>query len=258
MLEYLIICLFALLASGLTFFSGFGLGTILLPVFALFFPVDISVALVAIVHFLNNLFKLSLIGKKASKQVLLKFGGPAILAAFAGAYLLTLLSETEPLLRYSLAGRSFDITPLKLVIALLLFVFALFDIIPKLVRLNFDPKYLPLGGALSGFFGGLSGHQGALRTAFLIRAGLSKEAFIGTGIAISVLIDISRLTVYSADILKTGDSIDYTLLLAATLSAFTGAVIGNRMLKKITIESLHLVVGVMLLIFAVLLAAGIV
>ena len=258
MLEYFIICLFALLASGLTFFSGFGLGTILLPVFALFFPVDISVALVAIVHFLNNLFKLSLIGKKASKQVLLKFGGPAILAAFAGAYLLTLLSETQPLLSYSLAGHSFEITPLKLVIALLLFVFALFDIIPKLVRLNFDPKYLPLGGALSGFFGGLSGHQGALRTAFLIRAGLSKEAFIGTGIAISVLIDISRLTVYSADILKTGDSIDYTLLLAATLSAFTGAVIGNRMLKKITIESLHLVVGVMLLIFAVLLAAGIV
>lgn len=258
MLEYFIICLFALLASGLTFFSGFGLGTILLPVFALFFPVDISVALVAIVHFLNNLFKLSLIGKKANKQVLLKFGAPAILAAFAGAYLLTLLSETEPLLSYSLAGRSFDITPLKLVIALLLFVFALFDIIPKLVKLNFDPKYLPLGGTLSGFFGGLSGHQGALRTAFLIRAGLSKEAFIGTGIAISVLIDISRLTVYSADILRTGDSIDYTLLLAAILSAFTGAVIGHRVLKKITIETLHLAVGVMLLVFSLLLAAGIV
>jgi uncharacterized membrane protein YfcA len=258
MLEYFIICLFALLASGLTFFSGFGLGTILLPVFALFFPVDISVALVAIVHFLNNLFKLSLIGKNASKQVLLKFGAPAILAAFAGAYLLTLLSETDPLLSYSLAGRSFEITPLKLVIALLLFGFALFDIIPKLVKLNFDTKYLPLGGALSGFFGGLSGHQGALRTAFLIRAGLSKEAFIGTGIAISVLIDISRLTVYSAEILKTGDSIDYTLLLVATLSAFTGAVIGNRMLKKITIETLHLVVGVMLLVFSLLLATGIV
>ncbi|SDK72548.1 hypothetical protein SAMN04488034_101241 [Salinimicrobium catena] len=258
MLEYFIICLFALLASGLTFFSGFGLGTILLPVFALFFPVDISVALVAIVHFLNNLFKLSLIGKKANKQVLLKFGAPAILAAFAGAYLLTLLSETEPLLSYSLAGRSFDITPLKLVIALLLFVFALFDIIPKLVKLNLEPKYLPLGGTLSGFFGGLSGHQGALRTAFLIRAGLSKEAFIGTGIAISVLIDISRLTVYSADILRTGDSIDYALLLAATLSAFTGAVIGHRVLKKITIETLHLAVGIMLLVFSVLLAAGIV
>ena len=258
MWEYLIICLLALLGSGLTFFSGFGLGTILLPVFAFFFPVDISVALVAIVHFLNNIFKLGLIGRKANKQVLLKFGGPAILTAFAGAYLLTLLSETMPLLNYSLAGRSFDITPLKLVIALLLFVFALFDIVPRLVKLNFHPQYLPLGGALSGFFGGLSGHQGALRTAFLVRAGLSKEAFIGTGIAIAVLIDISRLTVYSAGILRTGDQIDYSLLLAATLSAFVGAVIGKRVLKKITIETLHLTVGVMLLVFSVLLALGII
>ncbi len=32
----------AFFASVLTFFSGFGLGTILLPVFAIFFPVDIG------------------------------------------------------------------------------------------------------------------------------------------------------------------------------------------------------------------------
>lgn len=258
MLEYIVICLFALLASGLTFFSGFGLGTILLPVFALFFPLDISIALVAIVHFLNNLFKLSLIGRKANKKVILKFGLPAILAAFAGAYLLTLLSETEELLSYSLAGHTFHITPLKMIIALLLFVFALFDIVPKLIKLNFDPRYLPLGGVLSGFFGGLSGHQGALRTAFLIRAGLTKEVFIASGIVISVLIDISRLTVYSADILKIRSEIDYSLLIAATLSAFTGAVIGNKILKKITIGTLHRAVGVMLLVFSVLLALGMV
>ncbi len=258
MLEYLIICLFALLASGLTFFSGFGLGTILLPVFALFFPLDISIALVAIVHFLNNLFKLSLIGRKANKKVIIKFGLPAILAAFAGAYLLTLLSETEAIWSYSLAGNTFYITPLKVIIALLLFVFALFDIVPKLMKLNFDPKYLPLGGILSGFFGGLSGHQGALRTAFLIRAGLTKEVFIGTGILISVLIDISRLTVYSADILKISSEIDYSLLIAATLSAFAGAIIGNSILKKMTIESLHRTVGIMLLVFSFLLMLGIV
>ncbi|MCY2685655.1 sulfite exporter TauE/SafE family protein [Salinimicrobium sp. TH3] len=258
MLEYFIICLFALLASGLTFFSGFGLGTILLPVFALFFPLDISIALVAIVHFLNNLFKLSLIGRKADKKVVLKFGIPAIIAAFAGAYLLTILSETEALTSYNLAGKTFFITPLKLIIALLLFVFALFDIVPKLMKLNFDPKYLPLGGVLSGFFGGLSGHQGALRTAFLIRAGLSKEVFIGTGIMISVFIDISRLTVYAEDILKIRSEIDYSLLIAATLSAFVGAAVGNRILKKITIETLHRAVGIMLLLFSVLLAAGIV
>lgn len=45
----------------------------------------------------------------------------------------------------------------------------------------FPPHWLPLGGLLSGFFGGLSGNQGALRSAFLLKAGLSKEAFIATG-----------------------------------------------------------------------------
>ncbi len=57
-MEFVVIPVVALLASLLTFFSGFGLGTILLPVFALFFPVDIAVALTAIVHLLNNLFEL--------------------------------------------------------------------------------------------------------------------------------------------------------------------------------------------------------
>ncbi|MDX1760624.1 MAG: hypothetical protein R3218_00560 [Christiangramia sp.] len=46
---------------------------------------------------------------------------------------------------YSLAGKIFYITPLKLIIALLLFVFALFDIVSKLMKLNFDPK--PFSGS---------------------------------------------------------------------------------------------------------------
>lgn len=258
MTEYIIICLFALLGSGLTFFSGFGLGTLLVPVFAIFFPIDLAIALTAVVHFLNNIFKLTLIGRNASQKIILKFGLPAILSAFLGAYVLTFIADISPLYTYTISERTFHITPVKLTIATLLFIFSLFDIIPKLIKLNFDEKYIPLGGLLSGFFGGLSGNQGALRTAFLIRANLTKEAFIATGVVIAVLIDISRLTVYSADILKVGNKIDYMLLISATLSAFAGAVIGNRVLKKITINTLQLIVGVMLLIFSVLLALGLV
>ncbi len=256
--EYIIICLFALIGSGLTFFSGFGLGTILVPVFAIFFPIELAIALTAIVHFLNNIFKLTLIGKNASRQIIFKFGLPAIFSAFLGAYLLTFIADIEPLYSYSISTITFYITPIKLTIALLLTVFALFDIIPKLIKLNFDQKYIPLGGLLSGFFGGLSGNQGALRTAFLIRANLTKESFIATGVVIAVLIDISRLTVYSADILKLGSRIDYTLLISATLSVFTGAIIGNRVLKKITIKTLQFAVGIMLFVFSILLGLGII
>lgn len=257
-MEYFIICCVALIGSGLTFFSGFGLGTLLVPVFAIFFPIDLAIALTAIVHFLNNLFKWTIIGRHANWRIIVRFGLPAILSAFLGAYVLTLLTDVAPFYSYSFAGRMFYITPVKLTIAVLLFVFSLFDIVPRFAKLNFDQKYIPLGGILSGFFGGLSGNQGALRTAFLIRANLSKEAFIATGIVIAILIDISRLAVYAADISRVGEKIDFMLLVSATLSAFTGAFLGNRMLRKITIKTLQLVIGVLLMIFSILLALGIV
>jgi uncharacterized membrane protein YfcA len=257
-MDYLIICLVAFLGSGLTLFSGFGLGTILVPVFALFFPLELAIALTAIVHFLNNLFKLSLLGKYADRKTILQFGIPSILAAFAGAYILTLISKAEPLCAYSFLGASFEILPIKLIIGLLLIFFALFDVVPKLANLEFDKKYLFVGGLLSGFFGGLSGNQGALRSAFLIRSKLSKEAFIATGVVIACLIDISRLSVYAGKIFKLSHELDYTLVVLATLFAFAGAYLGNKLVKKITIKALQYTVALVLIIFGSLLCAGIV
>lgn len=257
-MDYLLICLTAFLGAGLTFFSGFGLGTLLTPVFAIFFPIDIAIVLTAIVHFLNNIFKLILVGKHVDKNIILRFGVPAILFALLGAYLLSFLSDTMPLAQYNLWGNVHEITPLKLIIALLLIVFSLFEIVPKLANLKFSQKYMLLGGALSGFFGGLSGNQGALRSAFLLRANLSKEAFIATGVVIACMIDVSRLTIYSKGIMAVSSQLNYNLLLTATLSAFAGAYLGNKFLKKITIETLQYMVAFMLILFSILLGLGII
>ncbi len=256
-MDYVLVGLVALLGSGLTFFSGFGLGTLLMPVFALFFPIDIAIALTAIVHLLNNIFKLTLIGKKANLKTVIRFGIPAIIFAFLGAYILGALTDIKPLFSYQISEKTYQVTAVKLCIATLLIFFSLFDLIPKLKRIEIDTKYLPFGGALSGFFGGLSGHQGALRTAFLIRAGLTKEAFIATGVIIACCIDISRITVYAKDIWQLGDQLNYTILLTATSMAFIGAYIGNKFLKKITINTIQLVVGILLIIFSILLGVGI-
>ncbi|MGQ0828359.1 MAG: sulfite exporter TauE/SafE family protein [Bacteroidota bacterium] len=254
-MEYLITCLVAFLGSGLTLFSGFGLGTLLIPAFALFFPIEIAIALTAIVHFLNNIFKLILLGKHADKEIILRFGIPSVIAAFAGAYLLTQLTHLQPLADYSLQGKLFFITPVKAMIGALMIFFALFDIIPSLANIQFDRKFLPLGGVLSGFIGGLSGHQGALRSAFLIRANLTKEVFIASGVVIACLTDISRLTVYAGKFFT--HKFNYPLIIAATLSAFTGAYFGNKFVKKITIKALQIIVAVMLIVFGVLLILGI-
>lgn len=256
-MEYIIVCLAALLGSGLTFFSGFGLGTILVPVFAVFFPIEIAVILTAIVHFLNGGFKLLLVGMHANKTVIIRFGIPAIIFAFLGAFLLDKISDAmNPLFYYRIQGHLFKVLPLNFVIGGLLIIFALFELIPRFSKMQLDQKHLPLGGVLSGFFGGLSGNQGALRSVFLMRAGLSKESFIATGVVIACMIDMSRLIVYIPKLLRHKDELDFMLIACATIAAFIGAYIGNRLLKKITVSILRNVVSIALIVFGCLLILG--
>jgi len=125
-------------------------------------------------------------------------------------------------------------------------------------RISFDSKYLPLGGVLSGFFGGLSGHQGAFRSMFLIKANLSKEAFIATGVLIAVLVDMTRLLVYGIDLFSERQEIDWVVVAAASLSAFIGAFLGRRLLKKITLRSVQLLVSAMLALIAIGLIFGLI
>lgn len=257
-MEYVIVPLVALLTSGLTLFSGFGLGTLLLPAFLVFFPAELAVAMTAIVHFLNNLFKLGLLGRHANMRVVLRFGLPAILAAFAGAALLFIISESEPLLTYTALGRTFSIIPIKLLMAGLIAGFALLESLPSLQSLQFSPKYLPLGGVLSGFFGGLSGHQGALRSAFLVRAGLSKEGFIATGVVIACMIDVTRLGVYARHLTIGGLRENTMLLVIATLSAFLGAFVGSRLVAKVTMKTVQTLVAALLFLIAALLGIGVI
>jgi uncharacterized membrane protein YfcA len=257
-MHYLIICLCAFLASGLTLFSGFGLGTLLLPVMAVFFPIDTAIALTAVVHCLNNLFKFALLGRHADKGTVLRFGLPAILAALLGARMLLWLSRLQPLLAYQLLGHQLQVMPVKLVVACLMVFFALFELVPHLAKISVAKKYLPLGGLLSGFFGGLSGHQGALRSVFLLKAGLSKETFIATGVVISLLVDIPRIVVYGLSLtaLRLGDN--RLLLAAAILAAFGGAGLGNRLLTKVTLRLVQTLVALMLLGIAAALGSGLI
>jgi uncharacterized membrane protein YfcA len=248
----------AFLASMLTFFSGFGLGTILLPVFAIFFPVDVAIALTGLVHFANSLFKITLVGKNADKQVLFRFGIPAILASFAGAWLLMRITRMPALFEYQLLERTLEVTPVKLVVAILLLIFSLLEVIPSVQRLQFGREKLPLGGLLSGFFGGLTGIQGAVRSAFLIRAGLSKEAYIGTGVVIASLVDVTRLSVYATRFREAALHEHLILILAAVIAAISGALLGNRLLKKITLRSIQIIVAVMLFLIALALGMGLI
>ena len=187
--------------------------------------------------------------------MVLRFGVPAFAAAFFGAKILFLLESVPPIVSYSLGGRIFEVTFIKLTIAALIIIFAVLEISPKFSKLSFPLKFLPVGGAVSGFLGGISGHQGALRAAFLVRCHLSKESFIATGVVIACLVDMSRIFVYAGHVsFSVGEN--KILLLSATLAAFIGVSLGTRLLKKITMAAVQKIVSVMLVVIALLLAAG--
>jgi uncharacterized protein len=138
MTAYIVIFIASIITSGLTLYSGFGLGTLLLPVYSHFFPLEVAVASTAIVHAENTAFKMGVVGKHAEKALVIRFGIPAIIAAFAGAAMLGYVSHFEEITRYSLGTREAVITQVKLSIAVFMFVFALFELLPYLRGLKFD------------------------------------------------------------------------------------------------------------------------
>ena len=152
-MEYLVVGLVSLAVAALTLFSGFGLGSLLMPAFAVFFPLHVAVGATAIVHLANNLFKLVLVGRHASLPVALRFGGPAVPAAFLGALILGSIAQGDALLVYTLVGRSFSVTVVGLVMGLLILLFSLADLSPVFDRLKLGRSWLPLGGVLSGLSG---------------------------------------------------------------------------------------------------------
>lgn len=263
MTAYITIFIDSIITSGLTLFSGFGLGTLLLPVYSLFFPLEVAVASTAIVHAANNAFKIGVVGKHAEKALVIRFGIPAIIAAFAGAAMLGYVSHFGEIIKYSIGTREAVITPIKLSIATLMYIFALFELLPYLRGLKFDKKYLFIGGLLSGFFGGFSGHQGALRSAFLVKAGVSPQAFVGTNAVIGFLVDMVRITTYAIAFLTAGLSSSvnlsqWPLIVTGIIAAFTGVLIGKRYLHKMTMNIVQTITGSFLLGIAIVLGMGII
>ena len=255
-MEILIISIVAFLAALLTFFSGFGLGTILTPVMLIFFPPEIAISLTGIVHFCNNIFKLTIIGGQFNKEVLIKFGIPAVLFAFAGSYALFFISN-DTLFTHYLFVKKTDVSYLQFIIAIILIFFAIIDLTPFFKKLKFNKSILPMGGILSGFFGGLTGNQGALRSAFLIKMNLEKSVFIATTVVISFFVDLTRIGVYFSNI-KNFDISNYIVLgVAAIFSALAGSFLGFKSLKKITLNFIRNLVAIMILLIAFLLLLGI-
>lgn len=252
----IIIALVSFSASLLTFFSGFGLGTLLMPVMALYFPLPVAIAATAVVHFANNIFKAFLLFKLINKKVFLQFAIPALIGTLLGVYL---LMDVDPMVLYQVEwnNKMQSVNLTEFLIALIMLLICALDWIPD-GKLKFGKHAVIPGGFLTGFFGGFTGMQGAIRSAFLSQINLSKEEFVATSSAISILIDSCRIIGYLV-----AGTLVFALhapwpIAVGIVGALTGAILGKRLLKKTTIQVVKVITTACIVLFAVMLMLGLV
>lgn len=244
-------------AALITFFSGFGLTTVLLPVLLLFVEPRVAVLLAASVHLLNNLLKVVLVGRHADWQVVLRFGLPAVGAALLGAALLHRLDTGQILYTVQFGAEPRGVSLIAAAMGTLILVFALWEGLPWGNRIGLPKRYLPLGGLLSGFFGGLSGHQGALRSAFLLPLKLSPQGFVATGVWIGTAVDVGRMSMYlSQASAEVWQKVPLPEFWASTVAAFVGSYLGSRFLRKTTLPFLQRLVATALVLLGLAMLLG--
>jgi uncharacterized membrane protein YfcA len=224
-----------------TFFTGFGLNTILVPVFMIYFDAPLAVLMAGIVHLCNNILKVALTARSINWNLFRNFGLPALLFAFIGAQLLNTVKDTiGPQLTPVFGG--------------IFILFALLELFNWKLPLQ-GPWAMRIGGILSGFFGGFSGHQGALRALFLSKLKMKPIVFVATTAFISLLVDLTRVSVYFSGSWFYNYYPTYIMLYCVP-SALAGTLIGRKYIKKVNHAKLSIIVGVALLAMGLTMVLG--
>lgn len=237
----------AFFASILTFFSGFWIWTILLPVFVLFFPLDLAIAMTWIVHLSNNLFKYFIIWNNFDKNTVLRLWLTWIVWSILWAYIFLRISNLNIDIDYSIFSYSFSVNMFSFIIWALLIFFSFLEISTKFKNINFWTKSTYLVWFLSWLFWWLSWHQWALRTAVLSKLNLSKEVFIWTWVVIAIMVDFTRIWVYFSNF-KLLQDVNYLIIFLTILSAFLWSYIWWKLLKKVTIDFVKNIVLALLIV----------
>src|SRR5581483_7527878 len=166
-----VLAIVAFLAGAINAVAGFGIGSILTPLFALGIGVRLGVAAASIPHFAGNVVRFWTLRQQVDRGVLKTFGLMSAAGALFGALL------------HAVAA-----TPtLKLVLAIVLIVTGALGAAGWTDRLRVGQRGASLAGAASGFLGGLVGYQGGLRAAAMLALDVRKEVFVATAVAIAIV-----------------------------------------------------------------------
>ena len=232
--EAALVLVAALIAGAIASIAGFGIGSILTPLLAVFLGTKAAVAVVSLPNLLATALRFSLIRQHLDRRVLLTFGVTSGIGGLAGALLHVWLHSRA--LGYILA-------------ALLLFA-GLTGVTGIASRMRFGTTTGWIAGALSGIFGGLVGNQGGIRSAALLGFDIRKEAFVATATAIALLVDGFRMPVYA--VAQWSDLRgSWEFMLIASIGVIAGTLIGQPVLKRIPPPAFRTIVSLIILALGV-------
>lgn len=234
MIYVILLLLFStFIASIFGTFTGFGISTVLIPIFMLFFPPAVTLLMVGIIHWFNNIWRLVLFRKGIVLKLLLFFGIPGILLSYSGARLTVEIP-------HSILTRA---------IGVVIICYVIFTYVKENFKIKTKRKNALLGGGLYGFSSGISGIGGEIRSMFLLSYDLPKPVYIATTGAISLTIDTTRIATY----IWGGARLESLLLYAAgplVLTTLLGAYIGKNVVERIPKDKFRTVVGIFLFLIA--------
>ena len=229
--DFVLVAIGAFLAAALTVPAGFGLSTMLTPLVLLLMGPHEAVAVVAIVHGAHNAGKFSALKEHVDFSAFRKYGLWLIIGAILGALLQNQVPQA----------------PLLAIIGLFLIILPLLTMSEKWTGYKIPEANDRIGGFGSGFMGGLSGHQGALRAMFLTRRLPDKMAYAATASILALCVDLSRIPVYM--VFRHDEILPHlSLTCVLVISALLGVSVGKRWLQSLKSEWIHR--GVMLCIVA--------
>ena len=212
----------AFFAAALTVPAGFGLSTMLTPFALLLMPPHEAVAVVAVVHGAHNAAKCWGMGDSVDLTAFKHYGIWLVIGAGLGAILQNEVPQN----------------PLLVVIGFFLIIRPILTISGKWTGYRIPEANDRIGGFGSGFMGGLSGHQGALRAMFLTHRLPDKMAYAATASILALCVDLSRIPVYL--IFRPEELLAHSqITLVLVVSAIIGVRVGKRWLKALKSTWIH-------------------
>src|SRR3989338_7971780 len=229
-MEIFLITVLTFVAALVGTVTGFGIGTVMIPVMAAFYSLPQTLLFVGVIHLFGSLWKVLLFRDGVNWKIIIAFGITAVIASFIGASITIQASETL----------------LKSVLGFFLVAYAVSVFVKPGFALPKKSGTLAVGGAVSGFTSGIFGIGGETRAAALSAFNLPKAVFLATSGVLGLFVDASRLATYLGGGIRLEPFFLWGLLIFVPVS-FVGAKIAQKIVQKIPQNKFRKVVAVFLL-----------